>query len=162
MYSELLDSTELEFTFMPEKEDTSISVEKLAEQGATGFTVRLPINSYTTRMLLIVYSLPLEELLDTLPSATVPQFPEIALDCGEAKLGVWARHLIDVSYGQPICPAVIMTNPILNNTKTPSSSELRHTLSSLLRRVVVPETKRSCKGLHERWRAIKADGEDQL
>ena len=70
MYSELL-----EFDFMPEKEDTSITVEKLAEQGAKGFTVRLPINSYTTRMLLIVYSLPLEELLDTLPSATVPQVP---------------------------------------------------------------------------------------
>ena len=165
MYSELLDSTELEFDFVPEKEDTSISVEELAEQGATGFTVRLfvtPINGYTTRMLLIVYPLPLEELLDTLPSATVPQFPGIALDRGEAELGVRARHLIDVSYGQPICPAVIVTNPILHNTKTPSSAELRHALSSLLRRVAVPETKVSCKGLHERWRAIKADGEEQL
>ena len=78
-----------------------------------------PINGYTTTNTLMIYPLPLDELLDAYLSATVPQFPGLALDRSECELGVRAGQVIDKSYGQPVCPAVLVRNPISASSKTP-------------------------------------------
>ena len=165
MVSELLDSTEIEFTLVPEKEDSTITDEILAEQGITGFTLRMfvtPINGYTARATTMIYPLQVEELLDEYPSATCPQFPGICLDRCEVELGVRASHVLDKCYGQPIAPAIVVQSPLRTSTNTPSSGELSATLSGLLHRVVVPESKTAIKGLRDRWQAISENGDEQL
>ena len=165
MVSELLDHSELEYHFVPEREDSELTEEVLAEQGAEGFCLRIfitPINGYTARATTMIYPMTVEQLLDNFPPATCPQFPGVCLDRVEIDLGIRANLVTNKQYGQPVIPAVLAPQVIPINANTPSSQELCAAMSALFRRVIVPESKSAHKGLKDRWEAIKNDGSEQL
>ena len=165
MVSNLLDASELEYHFIPEREDSVLTDEMLAEQGAENFSLRMfitPINGYTARATTMIYPLGVEQLLDDYPSASCPQFPGICLDRVEIDLGIRANMMTDKQFGQPVGPAVLAPEIIPIGCNTPSSQDLGAAMSALFRRVIVPESKSAHKGLKERWEAIKNDGSEQL
>ena len=114
MVSELLDSTEIEFNLIPENMDSSLTDEMLHEQGVVGFSMRLfviPTNGYLSKATLLIFSLPIEQMLDEYPSAACLQWPGLAFDRIEMDLDR-TRHVLEKNHGQPICPAVSCPQPI--------------------------------------------------
>ena len=84
----MLDCAKLEFTFT--RRGVELEEEELSTMGFTGFSCRLflmPISAQRVKATMIIFPLPVDELLETYPLAEDLKFPGIAVHKEELELG---------------------------------------------------------------------------
>ena len=159
--STLVDSSRLDFNYI--KDGNIMSAEEAVAAGLTGFSVRLyivPSAADWTRIIFVLYPLPLTALIEAQPLATDTRFPGVNLYSNDFALEPKSKHILGRRWGSPFVPIILPGAPI--GALLPSSNDLRAAISTTLRATTRPEVRRGFTTLAPRWTAIAKDGENQL
>lgn len=161
--SELLDCDKLDWSIT--RRGVEIEDEDLSTMGFTGFCCRMyliPIAAQKAKAIMLVFPLPIDELLKANPLAGDIRFPGIAVHKEEIELGFDPATLIDKAVGGPCLPAIIPGTALKSGGKVPPAAEIQSRCADLLRKVASPECKANHSTLGIRWDEIRAKGESQI
>ena len=161
--SELVDSSDLDFSILRDGEE--LDLEELNIMGFTGFSCRvflMPVAAQRMKATLLLYPLPVDELLQANPLTKNERFPGIVIHREEFELGFNPTSLVDKPVGGPILPAILPGTSLKAGSKVPQMAEVQARCADLLRQVISPECKANHSTLNTRWEEIRAGGESQL
>ena len=122
----------------------------------------IPSSGSHAKMVLGIFPLPAETLLNDYNCAKNPAFPCIALHRADITLGIATPLVYDKIMGSPICPILITSSPLSRSQEVVSTDEILHKQAAVLRAVYCPEVKKSAAALLERWSSIATNGENNL
>ena len=160
-YSELKDSSRMDHHFL--KDGYVLDAAGVVEAGLTGFTLRayiVPSGAEWTKLVVLLYPVPTETLLNDHPACADPRFPGISLLSKDIQLEPTTLSTFAKIWGCSILPAIIPGEAF--TTSFPSSADLRAAISATLRSAVKPEVKKGYATLLPRWEAIREHGASQL
>lgn len=163
--SDLLDSSHVKHAF--KHGDAVVSDADLATMGITGFCLRavvIPTRETFAKITLVLYPLPLDELLEEHPLAENSLFPAISFSSlGEFALGPPAAGLrLPTPWGFPFWPVLTTPTEFSVAPNVPSGTDLRACMAAVLRKTSKPETKNGPAALHKRWEEVKEAGASNL
>ena len=162
--SELVDGANIEHSFKRNGED--IEDEELEELGISGFCLRMfcmPSAQDWIKFNLTLIPRPLADIQESTNNlVNSPLFPCLSLATGDIPLKPLTQELLQVRWGFPILPAIIPGVPMSTSNNCPCSTDIRATLSAVLRHVNRPEIKLNVDYWEARMNEICKDGEASL
>ena len=165
MYSEYLNSDEIEHTFVDRDKSAEAEAAVLSTNGIQGFCLRVflaPMTSKSANLAMLLFPASLDTLTADHELFEKPNFPGIVITRAEILLGPQTKTITDKIYGSPLMPVLCPSNPILTSSKTPEMCQIAGGIAALLRKTQAPDCKANHKTLNEAWELLKVDGDSRL
>lgn len=165
LQSELLDHSQLEYTFIKKRGGEEMDPAEIQDMGFEGFSLRayiIPSTSLVSKLLITIYPFPEDLLIETYPQAKNNKFPGISGGELDINMGIEVATVLDKPVGSPILPAIIPGSPLSTIATIPPASEIISRLSTLLRSAIIPELRSSKSALFNRYDSIEEKGEENL
>ena len=163
--SELVDSSAIAHSFIMKDDKSEVPAQTLADQGYTGFCVRVymyPTTGYQSKLKLVLYPAKKEEVEKDHPLAPNPKFPGLLVTATDLDIGINYSQVMDKSIGSTVVPCMVSQAQFDQGVQIPTAEEVVACVSALMRTGVNPETLPSHKELWDRWAELKADGANKL
>lgn len=154
--SEFLDCEKMDFSIT--RKGVELEDEALSTMGFTGFCCRvylMPIAAQKAKTIMVIYPLPMDELLESNPLAADLRFPGIPVHKEEIELGFDPASLFDKIVGGPTLPAILPGTVLKAGGTVAPVSEIQSRSAALLRQVISPECKANYTTLGNRWDEIR-------
>ena len=167
--SDLLDSSA--FTTNWFLDGVPMSPEARTEAGIAGYTVRCHIvpnqvlvSGTWAAIHLTLFPLPLATLLEKQPLAVHHNFPGFKLYSANAMpIGFQTSKVFtDLNCGIPVLPGVLTGSDWDELPHTPSTSDLKLAVATIMRKVSLPDIKKGPDSLAKAWDGLLANGEAGL
>lgn len=161
--SELVDSDDINFSIT--KDNQEIEDSDMDSLNFPGFSLRAfinPISAERAKIIIVLYPLPKDTLLDEHPLANKPQFPGIQLFNAEFNFAPLASTFPPTGHGLPFLPAILPSQPFDILPNHPSGQDFKVAIAALMRRTTKPECKLNHNMLLPRWEEIQSEGDSLL
>ena len=165
LQSELLDHSQIDYTFIRRRGGEEIDPVDIANLGFEGFSLRaylIPNSSLTSKLLITIYPHPTDILIERYPEAENVKFPGISAGELDISMGIDVATILDEPVGSPIMPAIVPGSPFATVAIIPPASEIISRLATLLRTAIMPEIRSSKTALFNRFDSIAERGVDNL
>ena len=164
--SELIDSGVIPHSFVAEGSNEPLAAEDVAEAGIPGFSLRChlyPISSAHVKMNIVLFPLPVQQLLTDFPLVESALFPGLNAIYGDIQLHpASTRVLPHKRWGSPVSFFLLGSSPPADSDTIPSTAEFKAALAALLRAVTKPDCKANASFLAAKWSQINDSGASAL
>ena len=163
MVSELVDGSLIPHSFYKGTEPVP---DGTLPDAAIGFSLKcfiVPTRDTYAKLIILLYPLPKDMILNLHPHCTNPLFPGISLFTGEFPLIPQSSNPpLEKSWGVPFAPAILPGTPFEDSGNFPRTPLIRAAMGQILRKAIKPEGKSGAQNLIARWKEISEHGTSKL